>query len=112
MITIRAETAKDIVAIRHVLELAFGQANEARLVEALRGADALIMSLVAVEKKQIIGHLAFSALTIESQDTAMNAVALAPLAVLPAHQRRGVGSELVRLGIDHCRRAGYHAVLV
>ena len=70
------------------------------------------MSLVAVEKKQIVGHIAFSALAIESQDTAMNAVALAPLAVLPAHQRRGVGSELVRRGLDHCRRAGYRAVLV
>ena len=112
MITIRAETPKDIAAIRHVLEMAFGQTGEARLVEALRQADALIMSLVAVEKKQIVGHIAFSALAIESQDTAMNAVALAPLAVLPAHQRRGVGSELVRSGIDHCRRAGYRVVLV
>jgi putative acetyltransferase len=112
MITIRAETPKDIAAIRHVLEMAFGQTSEARLVEALRKADALVMSLVAVEKEQIVGHIAFSALAIESQDTAMNAVALAPLAVLPAHQRRGVGSELVRSGIDHCRRAGYRAVLV
>ena len=112
MITIRAETPKDIAAIRHVLEMAFGQTSEARLVEALRQADALIMALVAVENAQIVGHVAFSALAIESQDTAMNAVALAPLAVLPAHQRRGVGSELVRRGLDHCRRAGYRAVLV
>ena len=112
MITIRAETPKDIAAIRHVLEMAFGQTSEARLVEALRQADALITSLVAVEKERIIGHIAFSAVAIESQDTAMNAVALAPLAVLPAHQRRGVGSELVRRGLDHCRRAGYRAVLV
>jgi putative acetyltransferase len=112
MITIRAETSKDLDAIRHVVEMAFGQAGEARLVEALRQADALITSLVAVEEEQIVGHIAFSALAIESHDTTMNTVALAPLAVLPAHQRRGIGSELVRRGIDHCRRAGYGAVLV
>lgn len=84
MITIRAE----IDAIRHVVELAFGQAGEARLVEALRQADALITSLVAVEEEQIVGHIAFSALAIDSKDTKMNAVALAPLAVLPTQQRR------------------------
>ena len=83
MITIRAETSKDLDAIRHVVEMAFGQTAEARLVEALRQADALITSLVAVEKEQIVGHIAFSALAIDSQNTNMNAVALAPLAVLP-----------------------------
>ena len=104
MITIRAETSKDLDAIRHVVEMAFGQTSEARLVEALRQADALIISLVAVEEEQIVGHIAscfvlivsLQLLAIESQDTTMNAVALAPLAVLPAHQRRGIGSELVR----------------
>jgi putative acetyltransferase len=112
MITIRAETSKDLDAIRHVVEMAFGQTAEARLVEALRQADALITSLVAVEKEQIVGHIGFSALAIDSQDTNMNAVALAPLAVLPGRQRRGIGSELVRRGIDDCRGAGYRAVLV
>src|SRR4029077_1967502 len=75
-------------------------------------ADALITSLVAVENEQIVGHVAFSALAIDSQDTQMNAVALAPLAVLPAQQRRGIGSELVRCGIDDCWGAGYRAVFV
>lgn len=88
MITIRGETSKDLDAIRHVVEKAFGQTGEARLVEGLRQADALITSLVAVAEEQIVGHIAFSALAIVSQDTTMNAVALAPLAVLPAHQRR------------------------
>jgi putative acetyltransferase len=112
MITIRAETSKDIAAIRHVVEMAFGQTSEARLVEALREADALITSLVAVEEEQIIGHIAFSATVIESLHATVNAAALAPLAVLPTHQCRGIGSDLVRRGIDHCRRAGYRALLV
>lgn len=112
MITIRTETSNDLCAIRHVVELAFGQTGEARLVEALRQADALITSLVAVEEEQIVGHIALSALAIDSQDTKMNAVALAPFAVLPAHQRRGIGSELVRRGIDDCRGAGDRTVLV
>ena len=112
MIAIRAETSKDIVAIRHVLEMAFGQASEARLVEALRQADALVTSLVAVEKEQIVAHIAFSAVVIESAHATANVVALAPLAVLPTHQRRGIGSELVRRGLMQCRQLGHRAVLV
>lgn len=112
MSTIRAETAKDIDAIRQVVEMAFGRNSEARLVEILRQADGMIASLVAIEKEQIVGHIAFSTVAIESRDTATSAAALAPLAVLPAHQRRGIGTELVRHGVDHCRRAGYGAVLV
>ena len=91
MITIRAEISEDIVAVRHVLEMAFGQDSEARLVEALRQADALDTSLVAVEKEQIVAHIAFSAVVIESAHATVNVVALAPLAVLPSHQRRGIG---------------------
>jgi putative acetyltransferase len=92
-ITIRAETSKGAAAIRHVLEMAFGQVSEARLVEALRQADALVTSFVAVEKDQIVGHITFSAVVIESAHANVNVVALAPLAVLPTHQRRGIGSE-------------------
>ena len=111
MITIRAKTSKDIAAIRHVLEMALGQASEARLVEALRQIDALITSLVAVEKEQIVGHIAFSVF-IESLHATAKVVALAPLAVLPTHQRRDIGSELVRRGLTRCRRAGHRVVLV
>ena len=112
MITIRAETSKDIAAIRHVLEMAFGQASEARLVEALRQIDALITSLVAVEKDQIVGHIGFSNVVLDSAHPTPNIVALAPLAVLPTHQRRGIGSELVRRGLTQCRQLGHYAVLV
>jgi putative acetyltransferase len=112
MITIQAETPKDTAAIRHILEMAFGQASEARLVEALRQADALITSLVAVEKERIVGHIAFSAVLIESLRATANVVALAPLAVLPIYQRRGIGGELVRRGLTQCRQLGQWGVLV
>ena len=112
MITIRAEISEDIVAVRHVLDVAFGQDSEARLVEVLRRADALATSLVAVEKEQIVAHIAFSAVVIESAHATANVVALAPLAVLPTHQRRGIGSVLVQRGLTQCRQLGHHAVLV
>jgi putative acetyltransferase len=80
MITIRPETSKDIAAIRHLVEMAFGQTSEGRLVEALRQADPLIISLVAVEKEQIVGHIAFNAVFIESLHATANVVALVPLA--------------------------------
>ena len=112
MITIRAETSEDIWAIRDVLTMAFGQPSEARLVEALRQADALVISFVAVEKDQIVGHIAFSAVLIESAHATKNIVALAPLAVLPTHQRRGIGSELVRRGLTQCRQLCQRSVLV
>ena len=112
MIKIRPETSGAIAAIRHVVEMAFGQTSEARLVEALRQADALITSLVAVEEEQIVGHIAFSAAVIESLHSTANAVALAPLAVLPTHQRRGIGSELVRRGLTQCSQLGHQAVFV
>jgi putative acetyltransferase len=112
MFTIRAENSNDIHAIQHVVEAAFGRTFEARLVEVLRQADALIASLVAVEEERVVGHIGFSAVVIESQDITMNAVALAPLAVLPAYQCRGIGGELVRRGVEECKGAGHRAVLV
>jgi putative acetyltransferase len=112
MISIRAETSKDIVAIRHVLEMAFGRASEARLVEALRQAHALVTSFVAVEKEEIVGHIGFSAALIESAHANANVVALAPVAVLSTHHRRGIGSELVRRGLTQCSQLGHYAVLV
>jgi putative acetyltransferase len=72
----------------------------------------LIISLVAVEKEQIVGNIAFSAVFIESLHATANVVALVPLGVLPTHQHWGIGSELARRGLTHCRRADHCAVLV
>jgi len=109
-ITVRPERLEDADDVRRAHELAFGRGNEATLVDALRGSvDAL--SLVAVVGDHVVDHVLFTSVRIEGSDRATVAVGLGPMAVLPEHQRRGVGSALMRAGLDACRRLG-HAVVV
>ena len=112
VLTIRRETAEDIDAIRQVNEQAFGRKQEADLVEKLRCRMALTVSLVAVQQNQVVGHIAFSPVTITSAASSFPAITLAPLAVLPAYQRVGVGSELIRAGLEECRRLGHEVVVL
>ncbi len=111
MIIVRPETPDDFKAIRNVNVLAFGQSNEADLVDSLRVAGALSISLVAVQHNLVVGHIAFSPVAIESDDGAFTALGLAPMAVLPQYQNGGIGSQLVEAGLQACRRLG-HAVIV
>ena len=112
MITIRAETPEDFPAVRRVNELAFEGPAEAALVDALRPASDPQVSLVAVAGGQVVGHIFFSPVAVESGDSGPPAMGLAPMAVLPEYQRRGVGSRLVREGLEECRRLGCRAVFV
>jgi putative acetyltransferase len=112
LITIRPERPEDRDAIRHVNEEAFGQNQEAEIVERLRSRGTLTISLVAVQDKKIIGHIAFSPVTIESEGAIFEAIALAPMAVLPPYQRKGIGSQLVRAGLGECRQIGHELVVV
>jgi putative acetyltransferase len=91
--------------------LAFGGPAEARLVEALRPVADPGISLVAVEGDRVIGHVFFSPVTIGDGRHPL-VMGLAPLAVTPAHQRRGVGSLLTEAGLLACARAGSVAVVV
>lgn len=121
MITIRAETSEDIDAVRLVNESAFGRAEEARLVDALRVAAHPHISLVAEVDGRVVGHIFFSPVTLETEDEG-SAIetgdeggamfGLAPMAVLPEYQNQGVGSRLVREGLNECRRSGGGAVVV
>src|SRR5215468_871227 len=90
--SIRAETPADHEAIRHVNRLAFGQHDEARLVDALRDGGYVQASLVAEKDGQVVGHILFSDLPIITGAGTVPALALAPMAVLPAIQNQGVGS--------------------
>ena len=112
MVTVRAEIAADIPAVRRVNELAFGRPDEAALVDALRAASVLQVSLVAVEEGRLVGHILFSPVSVESEGSAFQAMGLGPMAVLPECQGRGVGSELVREGLRECRRGGSKVVVV
>ena len=88
---IRPEAAEDIDAIRRVIVAAFGAEAEARLVDALRAADALAVSLVAEVGGALVGHVGLSPVTVDGAEGAGRWLGLAPLAVAPAYQRRGIG---------------------
>ena len=114
MTTTRPEQPSDHAAIEEVNRLAFGQDAEARLVAKLREADSddPALSLVAVRDGQVVGHILFSPILIETTGGNVAAMALAPMAVLPDFQGQGIGSALVREGLEACRRAGHRIVIV
>ncbi len=112
MIVIRHETLADFEAIQKVNLRAFEQSNEGNIVDTLRIAGALTISLVALHDNQIVGHIAFSPVTIESEDGSFNALGLGPMAVLPERQNKGIGSQLVEAGLKECLRLGHEIVVV
>jgi putative acetyltransferase len=111
---IRHATPADVAAIRTVNRAAFGRDDEAALVDRLRADGDIVVELVAVtERGLVVGHILFSHLPIWSaNDAVIRAAALAPLAVLPRHQRAGVGSALVRSGLDACAGERTVAIIV
>jgi putative acetyltransferase len=111
-VAVRGEVLLDIDAIRHVNRLAFGQEDEAALVDALRDGGYFRVSLVAEVEGRVVGHVLFSDLAIITEAETVPALALAPMAVLPEFQNLGVGSELVRCGLAMCREQGHKMVVV
>ena len=97
---IREEIPDDRPAVAELNRIAFGGDCEARLVDRLRSAGLVIVSLVAVQDGEIVGHVMFSELAIESEPGVIQAASLAPMAVTPKHQRRGIGSALVGRGLE------------
>ncbi len=112
MMLIWQEKKQDIPSIRRVIELAFGQKAEADLVDALRDHGAITLSLVALEGERVIGHILFSPVTIEQEGSLVKAVGLGPMSVLPEYQNTGIGSQLVRTGIDELKKQGFDLVVV
>lgn len=110
---IRAETPEDYSAVHVVNEEAFGSSGEAELVDALRKSAGPYISLVAEMESRIVGHIFFSPVLIESAAaTKPAALGLAPMAVLPEFQNRGIGSRLVSRGLEECLKLGYEVVVV
>ncbi len=105
---IRAERPSDRDAIFSLNARAFETDAEARLVDMLRERGVVAASLVAEVDGEVVGHILFSPVRVGDREL----VALAPMAVVPEHQREGIGSALVRAGIDACRERGDAAIFV
>ena len=109
---VRHETPADVSDIYQVNHLAFDRDNEAQLVDVLRREKAVILSLVAVLDGQIIGHILFSPVSITNDKFQWQAVGLGPMAVLPEFQNQGIGSALIRSGLDELKKLGHDVVIV
>jgi len=108
-VIVRPAAPDDRAAIRAVVVEAFGQSDEADLVEALRADGDALVELAAEEGGRIVGHILFSPMASEP---AASIAALAPLAVVPSLQCRGIGAALTHAGLEACRAAGVEAVIV
>jgi putative acetyltransferase len=108
---IRFEQPADIAAIHEVNRAAFGTVVEADLVNVLRREASPIVSLVADDGGAVIGHILFSPVALSGHED-LKIMGLAPMAVRPAQQRRGIGSLLVLAGLDACRQLGFGAAVV
>jgi putative acetyltransferase len=108
LIDIREERAQDVAAIREVNKRAFGQDQEANIVDALRSNGASLLSLVATVDGEVVGHIMYSPATIAE----VVGAGLAPMAVLPEHQRQGIGSKLIETGTQELKDAGLPFIIV
>jgi putative acetyltransferase len=113
-LTIRHESTEtqERSAVHSVNQAAFGRMDEADLVDNLRAEGVVLASIVAELENRIVGHILFSRMSIETSGGSVPAVALAPMAVLPEHQRQGIGGRLIGYGLDRLRRQGEHIVIV
>jgi putative acetyltransferase len=97
---IHRENTGNRSTVRSINEAAFGRPDEADLVERLWSEGVVLVSLVAEVRRQIVGHILFSRMSIDTARASIPAVALAPMAVLPEYQRRAIGGQLIRGGLD------------
>jgi putative acetyltransferase len=109
---IRKEKDSDIESIWKVNAEAFETEAEANLVNALRDSGVSYISLVAEEDKKILGHILFTPVELIGDNSDLKLVGLAPMAVVTKHQKKGIGSQLVREGLKHCLDQRYDAVVV
>jgi len=114
-ITVRKENSSNIKEVYEINRLAFGQENEARLVNLLRSSNAFIpeLSLVAGFGDKLVGHILFSKIVIVDKNRKeAESLALAPMAVIPEFQQKGIGRRLVKSGLDKAKELNYKSVIV
>lgn len=110
IVSIRLEQPDDIAGVRETNEHAFGEPLEADLVDTLRPASEFL-SLVAITDGRVVGHILFTPIAMDPP-VERRIAGLAPMAVRPEQQRTGIGGQLIRAGLEECRRRGYSAVVV
>jgi putative acetyltransferase len=110
MIDIRQEIEEDREAVHQLYLAAFDKGPEAALVDRLRAACGEYLAFVAVEDSEVVGHILFTPVTLDTS-TAIG-MGLAPMAVMPSQQRKGIGSRLVRHGLEFLRKTDYPFVIV
>ncbi len=99
MIEIRREEPKDIGTVRKIHDAAFGQPAEGFIVDTLRKSCNEYISLVALSNGQVVGHILFTPVTIDTVKCTFLGMGLAPMAVFPQFQQQGIGSKLVIEGL-------------
>lgn len=112
----RQETQDDFQEVFELNNKAFGQDNEAKLVNTLRDNPNVFipeLSIVAAEKNKIIGHILLTKITIKDKNGNLHeSLGLAPMAVLPEFQKNGIGGELIRYGLETAKQLSYQSVIV
>ena len=109
---VRQEQDSDIADIHDLVSAAFGRDHEAGLVDRLRDADALKVSMVLVSDRLMVAHASASPMSWISGTDQFIVWALAPVSVQPEMQRRGFGTQIVRATIDRCRGHGVEILTV
>jgi len=109
---VREERPQDYGVIDEIIRHAFGGEEEVRLVRNLRRDGDLVLSLVSETSATVVGHIGFSRMFIDTSLRLIPALALAPVAVDPDYQNRGIGSSLIKTGLDRCVAAGERIVFV
>lgn len=107
---IRKEKPEDINEIHNINSTVFETNAEADLVDRLRDSGIPIISLVAEIDHKLVGHIIFTPMTGDNSD--IKIAGLAPMAVLPEYQNKGIGSALVEKGLEYCAYDKYEAVAV
>ena len=108
----RIERAGEAAVIRSLHRTAFSRHDESALVDELRDGGHFILSLVADRGGEILGHVAFSRITIKDVSAEVRASILAPIAVLPAHQHQGIGKTMIGAALALLEADGEHIVFV
>lgn len=113
-IIVRPESKKDYESITRCNDLAFKQKSEGALVEAIRKNPQFIpeLSLVVEVNSEIIGHILFFPIIIESNQNNFSSLSLAPMSVVPEYQNKGIGTELVKSGLEKAKELGFESVIV